>query len=133
MKRWYQKNKEEICRKARIAHALNPGQTKSNKLWHARNEGYNKRNRDQIKLEILTQYSDGEPKCIKCGHNKIISLDIDHVNNDGRVDREQNRTGYKMYCWLKRNNFPSQFQVLCKNCNWEKHIIRLYQKSSNKH
>ena len=30
--------------------------------------------------------------------------------------------GTKFYRWLKRNNFPEGFQVLCFNCNCGKEI-----------
>jgi len=46
-------------------------------------------------------------------------LQIDHINgvtaNDGRG--ASNLVGY-----LRRNNYPGGYQVLCGNCNWLKHF-----------
>jgi hypothetical protein len=46
-------------------------------------------------------------------------LQIDHVNNDGKQHRKVIGQG-RTYFWLKKNNFPSDFQVLCANCNFAK-------------
>jgi len=118
-KKWQKENKErvnELARKNR-----KKGQSISNKNWHKNNPGYNKKNRDKVKLEVLTHYSKEVPKCNICGFADIDCLAIDHINNDGAQHRKINRTGYKIYCWLKKTNYPKDFQVLCCNCNWKKH------------
>ena len=124
-KRWYEKNRERILAENKKKRKLNPGQSKANKKWHLKNQRYNKQNRDKIKLEVMTHYSNGTPRCCVCGYDNLISLDIDHINNDGKKDRDSKNLGSRMYCWLKKNNYPPQFQVLCKNHNWEKHIKRI--------
>src|SRR5579885_1694293 len=61
-------------------------------------------------------------KC-KCCNEKIIQfLTIDHKNGKGNKHRVNlfgyNVGGVKMYRWLIKNNFPSDYEVLCMNCNW---------------
>lgn len=47
-----------------------------------------KRVRIKLKLEALTAYSKGKPKCICCGIARIEFLSIDHINGNGRKHRD---------------------------------------------
>lgn len=82
-----------------------------------------KRWRDRLRAEVIQTYG-GICKC--CGEDEPIFLTIDHINNDGAdhrralVGRNQGGGSWNTYIWLKKNNFPSGFQVLCWNCNWAK-------------
>jgi hypothetical protein len=74
------------------------------------------------KIEILTYYGDGIPACVLCGHNKINSLSIDHINGGGLKHRKSigNRNGGNtFYRWLSKNNFPDGYRTLCMNCQFE--------------
>ncbi len=76
--------------------------------------------RDQkIKLECINTYGG---QCICCKENKIGFLTIDHKLRGGNKHRillfGHNVGGKIMYRWLKTNNYPSDFQVLCMNCNF---------------
>lgn len=78
--------------------------------------------REKLAWEVLSHYGGNPPKCVCCGENNILFLTIDHINNNGRQHRRElsKRTdgGSRMiYTWLKNNNFPDGFQVLCYNCN----------------
>ena len=42
------------------------------------------------------------------------------LNNDGNIMRLVHGHSGKFYAWLKRNNYPSGFQILCMNCQWGK-------------
>ena len=57
-------------------------------------------------------------KCVCCGENDPMYLQIDHVNNDGHLDKKQgdNRRSIDKYLEL-----PEKFQLLCANCNHAKH------------
>lgn len=56
--------------------------------------------------------------CNCCGKTEVTFLSIDHVNNDGNKHRKEIKGyGNALYAWIKRNNFPPGFQVLCFNCN----------------
>lgn len=98
-------------------------------------KGRLKRLRD--KMDAFNAY--GGPICKCCGESILEFLSIDHVNNDGAEHRRQvsrDGEGYHkrskgwskkwlgrgvaIYAWLKRNNYPEGFQVLCMNCNFAK-------------
>lgn len=60
-------------------------------------------------------------KCICCEEPRPAFLNIDHVHNDGKLDREEKGTSHGLYLWLIRNNFPKEnYQLLCRNCNFAK-------------
>lgn len=71
----------------------------------------------RIKREVLAHYGNG--RCACCGEERIEFLTIDHVHGGGTRHREKLRIG-NMCAWLKQNNFPEGFQVLCMNCNFAK-------------
>lgn len=82
----------------------------------------NKRSLDytkKIKRQCIDHYGG---QCACCREENIHFLSIDHVNNDGNKQRQElaNRKdwgGRNMYTWLKKNNYPEGYQVLCFNCN----------------
>lgn len=62
--------------------------------------------------------------CACCGETEPLFLQIDHINNDGANHRRS--LGYggngkgahsAMLMWMRRNDYPEGFQVLCANCN----------------
>lgn len=87
-----------------------------------RRENRNKKNKERdfkIKLDVIKNYGGS---CVCCGIIHPDFLTIDHINNNGYIDRkENNRSGDKMYKWLKKNNYPKDnYQLLCYNCNLSK-------------
>lgn len=75
----------------------------------------------QIKIEVFMHYSNGTMKCACCGENYLEFLSIDHINNNGSKHRKElDGPGTKLHRWLKKNNYPEGFQVLCMNCNFAK-------------
>lgn len=70
----------------------------------------------KTRREALTHYGN---KCACCGETKLGFLTLDHPNNDGASHRRATNcgTGAKFYQWLKKNNYPLEFQALCWNCN----------------
>jgi Tfp pilus assembly protein PilV len=88
----------------------------------------NRKEREQIKAVVLSKYStNGFPHCVVCGFSNIDALCIDHINNDGAKHRleisgKPNFAGTSFYRWLKKNNYPVGFQVLCANCNLIKEV-----------
>ena|SRR3990167_8228 len=95
----------------------------SAKKWH-------QRNRDK-RLEMMKSRYEKERKvvfsklgdaCACCGETEPLFLTVDHVNNDGHIQRKDHRNQYtRIYRWLIKNNFPKGFQLLCMNCNQGKH------------
>lgn len=73
----------------------------------------------KLKTEVLSHYSKGILRCACCGEQDFKKLALDHFNGDGTAHRKNNRlfTGTQTYLWVKRNGFPSIFQVLCRKCN----------------
>ena len=71
-----------------------------------------------LRIKVLSHYANGTPKCACCGESHIQFLGIDHIDgNGGKHKATIKRPGNQFYSWLKKNNFPSGFRVLCHNCN----------------
>jgi len=95
--------------------------------WKKNTDKY-KQNREQrrqydynLRLECLIHYGGNPPKCACCGETHIEFLTIDHVYGGGNKHRQIIKSnGSYFYKWLKKNNFPKDFQVLCANCNMAK-------------
>lgn len=73
-----------------------------------------------LKMETFSHYSNGAPKCSCCGEKRIQYLAIDHIFGGHRAWMKRSSktgAGHTLWGWLKRNNFPSGYRVLCHNCN----------------
>lgn len=82
----------------------------------------------RLKCEVMSHYSSTETlRCAMCGIEDVRILCIDHISGNGA---EQRRTvngvprslGAPFYRWLRRNNYPTGYQILCLNCNVIKRI-----------
>lgn len=77
---------------------------------------------------VINMYTAGEGTCRMCGQGDIDVLCIDHIHDDGNVERCHTRGGgrfgWKLYRWLMESNYPTGYQVLCANCNLKKEIVR---------
>ncbi len=75
-----------------------------------------------LKKEVFTAY--GGCLCSCCGITDLVFLALDHINGDGNKHRKEMKKystfGTGIYTWVRKNNYPSGFQVLCHNCNWAK-------------
>ena len=69
----------------------------------------------QLRLDILSHYGG---KCVWCGETRTEFLAMDHINGGGNIHRKSITT--TIYRWLKANNYPDTFQILCHNCNASK-------------
>jgi hypothetical protein len=72
----------------------------------------------QIRKEVFEAY--GGPVCACCGETIERFLTVDHINNDGAAHRRSIRKN-TINKWLRDNDFPPGFQVLCFNCNMGKY------------
>ncbi len=64
-------------------------------------------------------------KCNCCGETTPQFLTVDHVDNDGFLDKDSNgrrRTGYSLYYKIVKEGFGSKYQILCMNCNHGKRM-----------
>jgi len=85
-----------------------------------------------LRKQVISNYGG---RCAVCGETNLSFLCIDHINNDGAEHRDEicgnRRSNITVYWWLKRNDFPPGFQVLCWNHNWLKHLE--HTRINNKH
>lgn len=74
-----------------------------------------------IKHFVIDKYG-GECNC--CGEKETLFLTIDHINNDGKIDRvnKKNYSSLSFYLKLKKYDKRNDIQVLCFNCNLGKSI-----------
>lgn len=91
--------------------------------WEKRNpkkvKERGKKERQKLKLEVFEHYGGVPPKCGCCGEAHIEFLSIDHIAGGGEKHRRsiKKRAGINFYRWLRKNNFPKGYRVLCHNCN----------------
>lgn len=76
----------------------------------------------ELRIEVMTQYCGGTPRCQcpGCDTTFMGFLQIDHVNGGGnkhRSDANYPLRGDHLLIWIRKNNYPKDFQVLCANCN----------------
>ncbi len=90
------------------------------KLWYA--EKAQKKRLSHYKNRHAVFMAYGGYRCACCGETEETFLTIDHINNDG-AEMRRNKIhghGFQFYAWLRRNNYPVGFQVLCMNCQYGK-------------
>lgn len=105
MKRYQEKNKERL--------------SQYHKEYYDQKKEHYRKLRLDLKLEVIKAYGG---VCVCCGETHIEFLTIDHTGGTGAEHRRklfgQDRTaGTRFYYWLRRNNYPEGFRVLCFNCN----------------
>ena len=93
-KEYYQKNRERILEQTR-------------------------KSARKLRMEVLCHYGGNPPACACCGDSHIEFLSIDHINGNGTQHRKKIGIagGSSFYCWLRKNNYPEGFRMLCCNCN----------------
>ena len=92
----------------------------TDKYRRSHKEDYARRNieyRKRIKIECLIAYSSNPPKCFCCNEASIEFLSIDHITGGGNKHRRELKR-QNLYSYLKVNNFPLGYRVLCMNCNF---------------
>jgi hypothetical protein len=72
------------------------------------------------KIKCFNAY--GGAICNCCGEENICFLEMDHIHNNGNIMRKADSRHYNICRWLRRNNYPQGYQVLCSNCNYGKRI-----------
>lgn len=132
---WFEsleKRNQKLCKKCSFEigkkyRKLNPEKgRKYSGNYYKRHPKYNTKwgteNRKSIRKEMINAYGG---KCVSCGIENPVVLDIDHINNDGGKHRKNGMWGWRLYRWLRKNKYPKDnYQLLCKNCNWIKEIER---------
>lgn len=72
------------------------------------------------KITTLNAYGG---KCVCCNITEPKFLAIDHINGGGKKHRKS--LTINIYAWLKNNNYPEGFRVLCHNCNMATHFWKI--------
>lgn len=112
-KDWRKRNIEKVREYNRVL----------SKDWRKRNpdkvKASRSRTREKLRSDVLQAYGN---VCKCCGEQERKFLCIDHINNDGAKHRKEFRlkSAQAMYTWLRKNNYPQGFQILCYNCNCAK-------------
>ncbi len=113
---YYKNNREAVIKRSREYALANPEKQKArHHKWYLKNkELSNQRVKEQhIKLRRLALDAYGN-KCECCGETQYEFLAIDHIEGGGRQHR---RSIGNIYYWLRDNDFPEGFRILCHNCN----------------
>jgi hypothetical protein len=124
-KKLYRNNKEKYIKKAKDYQINLMTKLTPEEIEERRKERNSKRNiyNKKIRLIVLQFYSAPIPFCNCCGEKQYEFLSIDHINGGGNEHRRtftKDGKGGNIYHWLKRNDFPPGFQILCHNCNMSK-------------
>lgn len=72
--------------------------------------------RQRARFETLCYYSQNPPFCNCCKEDRLEFLSIDHINGGGKAHIQE--IGYNLVRWLRKNNYPEGYRVLCMNCNF---------------
>ncbi len=124
---WKQRNKEEINarRRAMYLEDVEKHRARASQYRKTNREKVNQVNaawlvkyRARLRSEMIEAYGG---KCSCCGETEPLFLQLDHINNDGHLDRKVNKTSAKLWAKLKKAGWPKdRHQLLCANCNFGK-------------
>jgi hypothetical protein len=93
---------------------------KDNRKKQNQNKRYNN---EDVRFEVLLAYSKRHsnsdiPCCRCCGENTDVRfLAIDHIQGKKNLSKKEAGGGDKLVPFLRKNNFPDGYQILCNNCN----------------
>ena len=118
---WRQNNRDSCNQSQKIWRQNNRDRcNQSSKIWQQNNrDRHNQLQREsyhRLVNDVIDSYGG---KCACCGETRKEFLSIDHKNGNGNKQKREIGVGDSggLYYWLKRNNYPEGFQVLCFNCN----------------
>ncbi len=118
---------DEFCKRADRKNGfrcvcLNCKRLYSNEHYLKNKDMYRKSRRDwyqRLKINIFEHYGS---TCVCCGEKRKEFLALDHINGGGNKHRKEIGVGERIYSWVRKNNYPPLFQILCHNCNMAKGI-----------
>jgi hypothetical protein len=111
---YYAAHREEQAEKAKKRRASDPV---AHRERDARRAATKAAQWAALKMDAFNSY--GGPKCACCGETLFEGLTIDHIDGSGSKHRRDTGAATP-YRWLKKNNYPAGFQVLCGTCNMAK-------------
>lgn len=125
----YRKNLCRECeREWQRKHSVTTSVLERKRLWQKRYrekdpDAYNAKQRlwktAKRKSDRDTIYKAYGNKCACCGETNPKFFTIDHVNNDGHIERKSGKytNGSMFYRQIVKDRFPPNYQILCYNCN----------------
>jgi len=93
---------------------------KDPKKYNLLSKNSRKKHFPRTRDEVFSHYSS---RCKCCGLDDVRFLTIDHIYGGKSKFYKKYPSykpaykGYELAAWLKRNNYPAGFQLLCMNCN----------------
>lgn len=126
-KAWYWNNYDRAIAARRKYHRENIEKNRIQCRQYARlhRADGNRRNRAysrRLRVAVLAGYGN---KCCQCGFSDDRALQIDHVYGGGARERQGGLKGGTFLLRLINGNFPTEYQLLCANCNQLKSFSNL--------
>lgn len=95
---------------------------KTDRLYYSNNREkllkVQKQTRINRRNKVISYYGG---KCNCCGENLYEFLSIEHLDGGGTKHRKE-LSSPNIDRWIIKNNYPSNFTILCHNCNFAKGI-----------
>lgn len=125
---WKQRNREAVNARRRQLYAASPDKHRERQRTYKSgdakpkvleaNRAWQTAYRARLRTEMFAAYGS---RCKCCGEREPLFLQLDHVENDGHLDRKAHKTSNKLFAHLKRQGWPQdRYQLLCANCNFGK-------------
>lgn len=118
--RYYQSHREQILERGKLYRQTHQEEIrKRNELYHEAHREerleYARQYKKVLRDEVLSHYGGNPPRCACCREEHIEFLCIDHISGGGAKHRKS--ISEHFYFWLKKNEYPEGYRVLCQNCN----------------
>ncbi len=109
----------------------------TNEVWMDKRAQAAFQERMQLKIEVMSYYGpQGRLQCSweGCAVDDVDCLTLDHINNDGFIDRKINKCGFghNLYRKLRGKGYPAGFQTLCASHQLKKKLLFERRKSCQK-
>jgi len=75
----------------------------------------------RIRNEVLAFFG---PRCVGCWFENVLALHVDHVNDDGFLERNRYIGRVHKLIAADPDAARRKYQVLCANCNEIKRLVR---------
>lgn len=121
------RNQCRACRNIKKRASQNKRYHENPQFYLGKTRDWGRRNRDKVRAYKLANWKAlrmsaldyyGSSHCRCCGESTLEFLCIDHIEGDGAKHRREMKGKIDgIYRWLKQNNYPTGFRVLCYNCN----------------
>ena len=142
VKKWRMENREHINLARKLQYQNNKEKCSETRAkWLEKNyiymrkkrAEYREKNREHLALsarqrnrklkQLLMDKYGG--KCVGCGETELTVLTMDHINDDGYIERQLRKEHKKVSSWyvdLLKSERRIDLQILCANCQMRKKI-----------